>query len=592
MAQTVQQFLDAIIGQQGYKPTGWDAVDQDPGYVARATIGQNAPMAWDQLLQSIAGGQFQVTPESFDQLFTDRLGGEYNYGGGLQSQEFGALSPEVQAWARQNPQQFIASLMKVRNPANGSLLSIGAEGGFANPELITAGPNGLNFANAGYMPIKDQWYDGQDFWGPLLVAAAAGAGAGGFLGGGETAAGAGEATVVGDMGSGSGWMEPGWEVGTGGGYAGYDAGAVMDAAAGGGGYAAYDAGAVMDAAMTGGGGGAGGSLLSTIASSPVGVVAKMMGLTKADGSLDLGAMVKAGLITAGALGGTGAIGDMMGGGGAPGGGGGGPGGGSFSDAAWASADASLRNMLIATAMNRPNQSNPYGSVTWEQDPETGQWTSRTEFSPEQDALYQQSVDSSLLSGGIADMALLNNYERFMNPINFDAMPEAPIRPGQTAYDAMMSRLEPQIASDRDTLATKLANQGIDIGSRAYAEANRLTGQRENDLRLQAASQSIPLDMQARKDAMGEQVTASQLPLSNISTLRQQAQPQMPNFGQTWTPAGAATPPDLLSAAGMQSNYNLGQQNLQTAQKNANMQGLFGIGTSLLGSNGFWNWLGG
>lgn len=122
------------------------------------------------LYQGVASGQIRLTPEQFGQLFS-------NDDGALSQFEFQQFSPEVQAWAMSNPQQFMQSILANRNPANNDLGSIGAEGGHSNLGGVGVTPDGsLDYSNAGYMQVHDdQWYQN-----PLALAAL---GAGIFFGG-------------------------------------------------------------------------------------------------------------------------------------------------------------------------------------------------------------------------------------------------------------------------------------------------------------------------------------------------------------------------------------------------------------------------
>ena len=81
--------------------------------------------------------------------------------------------------------------------------------------------------------------------------------------------------------------------------------------------------------------------------------------------------------------------------------------------------------------------------------------------------------------------------------------QMPVNAGMTAQEAIMSRLDPQLQRQRSQLETQLANQGLVRGGEAYNVALQEQGQRENDLRTQAALQGLQLDMQARQQGLGE-----------------------------------------------------------------------------------------
>jgi hypothetical protein len=140
----------------------------------------------------------------------------------------------------------------------------------------------------------------------------------------------------------------------------------------------------------------------------------------------------------------------------------------------------------------------------------------------------------------------------------------------------MQRLAPQLQQGREQLQQRLANQGIDIGSTAYDRAMMQQAQRENDLLAAATTQGFGVGQQARQTALQEQAYLRNEPLNTLSAVRTGAQvqgPQFVNSAQQATTAG----PDILGAAGMQYNAQMGDFNAkQAAQANLN-QGLMGLG---------------
>ena len=121
-----------------------------------ATVAQNpqaatAPSWYSGIYEDVASGKLQLAPGQFGSLFS-------NEDRQLSQVEFQAMSPQVQAWAQQNPQAFAQSLLAHRNPANQDLASMGAEGGYANPAGIFVNPSTgqLDYSRAGYMDVHDQ----------------------------------------------------------------------------------------------------------------------------------------------------------------------------------------------------------------------------------------------------------------------------------------------------------------------------------------------------------------------------------------------------------------------------------------------------
>jgi len=129
------------------------------------------------------------------------------------------------------------------------------------------------------------------------------------------------------------------------------------------------------------------------------------------------------------------------------------------------------------------------------------------------------------------------------------------------------------------LRTRLANQGITLGSQAYNTEMTQQGQRANDLQLQAALQGINLDQANRSAALQEQAYLQDRPLNLINALRtgnQVQAPQFAQFAQQQTTAG----PDMLGAANAQYQGNIAAYNAEQASNP--MSGLLGLGGTVLG----------
>lgn len=120
----------------------------------------------------------------------------------------------------------------------------------------------------------------------------------------------------------------------------------------------------------------------------------------------------------------------------------------------------------------------------------------------------------------------------------------------------MSRLNPQLDRDRESLRTRLANQGLFSGSEGYNNSVADEGKRENDLYIQAALQGINTGQVARQQGIQEQYAAQDRPLNIVNALRTGNQvnlPQFTNVPQQATTNGA----DLLGAAQLQGQYTSG-----------------------------------
>lgn len=148
--------------------------------------------------------------------------------------------------------------------------------------------------------------------------------------------------------------------------------------------------------------------------------------------------------------------------------------------------------------NRPNQNNPYGSVSWTKDA-NGNWTQTETWDPKikenMDAILQKQKDS------ISGITNFNPYEMTtgkFNPMtsfkygsmNEDGTPAGGDFNSQDFADAftqnLLARVKPQQDIDRSSMETKLRQQGLQPGTEAYDRAykNLLTSQ--GDVNSQAA----------------------------------------------------------------------------------------------------------
>ena len=256
-------------------------------------------------------------------------------------------------------------------------------------------------------------------------------------------------------------------------------------------------------------------------------------------------------------------------------------------AAQETAAGNLEAARQATAANRVNQVTPYGNLSYAitgADPYGNPtWTATQTLSPAQQQLLDYQNQTSLGLGKLAGQGL-GYVENMLNtPFDTSKLPSTGFNPSQSYQEAYMQRLAPQLQMGREQLAQDLANKGIDIGSKAYENAMRMQAQRENDLLLGATTQGFGVGQQARQSALQEQAYLRNEPLNTLSAVRTGAQvqgPQFVNSAQQATTAG----PDILGAAQMGYNAQMGDFNAkQAAQANLN-QGLFSLGGAALMSD--------
>jgi hypothetical protein len=252
----------------------------------------------------------------------------------------------------------------------------------------------------------------------------------------------------------------------------------------------------------------------------------------------------------------------------------------YSAAAQQTAQGNLDAARAATAANRVNQITPYGRLEYAvtgQDPYGNPtWTATQSLAPAQQQLLDYQNRTSLGLGELTDKGLSYVSNMLDNPFDTSALPSTGFNPSQSYQDAYMQRLQPQIQQGREALDVKLANAGIPVGSEAYRRAQLAQSQRENDLLATATTQGFGVGQQARQTALQEQAFLRNEPLNTLNAVRTGSQvtgPQFVNSSQQATTAG----PDLLSAAGMQYNAQMGDFNSKVAQQAAFNEGLYGLG---------------
>lgn len=210
------------------------------------------------------------------------------------------------------------------------------------------------------------------------------------------------------------------------------------------------------------------------------------------------------------------------------------------------------------------------------------WSQQMNLTPEAQKALDEQLALNTKYGEVANLGFDRARELFENPqLDTSLLPDRAMDVGQTAQQAIMSRLQPQLEQSEEQLRARLANQGIGLGSTAYGREQNLAGQRRNDLELQAALQGINLDQANRSAALQEQAYLQDRPLNLINALRSGNQVQAPQFQQF---AQQATTPgaNLLGAADAQYGGALDQYNAGQAQDGGMMSGLLGIAGGFFG----------
>ena len=225
-------------------------------------------------------------------------------------------------------------------------------------------------------------------------------------------------------------------------------------------------------------------------------------------------------------------------------------------AAQAQTLGNLAGAQQAVQANRVNQVTPYGNLNYSQTTDANgnpTWTATQSLSPELQSLTQSSLQGLQQS---------------------QANPMYGINPGENYSQAIMRRLQPQMAQSAESNTAALANQGIVPGTQAYENAMRTFNQGQNDLLTSAQIQGMNTGLQAQQ--LQNQTAA------NVKSLA------TPNFINAPTQAAVAGP-DYTGANATAIANQIAQQNAALGAKTNLTSGLLGLGSSaILGAGGLGN----
>jgi Chaperone of endosialidase len=254
----------------------------------------------------------------------------------------------------------------------------------------------------------------------------------------------------------------------------------------------------------------------------------------------------------------------------------------YTGAANATAAGNLEAARATAAANRTNQVTPYGNLTYTANPGTDPYgntlyTATQTLAPAQQAILDQQ---NQLNQGLMQTANtgLNYANSILSQPGVDTskLPSYGIDPGQSYSDAIMARLSPQIAQEREMSDAQLANQGIAQGTEAYTNAKRQLAQNQNDRQLAAVTAGMNTGLTANQQAFNQQAYNQMQPINVINALRTGSQVQNPSFAST--PMQASTGgADILGATQAGYNAQLGATNAQNAASGNFMGGLMNLG---------------
>lgn len=288
----------------------------------------------------------------------------------------------------------------------------------------------------------------------------------------------------------------------------------------------------------------------------------------------------------------------------------------------AQADANLDAARFNAAINRPDQIAPGGTLTNTlrpgadlANPLPGDFIQTTTLDPAQQALFDTDTRISQNFLNTAESALGRVQGAIGQDFSTAGLPDLRGAAGgglpaltqgspdarQRVEEALLARLEPQFARDREAVESRLLNAGIERGTEAFARESDRLDRAQTDARLQAVlaggqeqSRLAGLESSIRGQLFGEGVTNTELdnsaraqgiqelaflrslPINEVNALRTGSQVNTPTFPGV-TPTNLA-PNDPIAIATLAAN----QRNAAASNQQSGFNSLLNAG-ALLGS---------
>ncbi len=235
--------------------------------------------------------------------------------------------------------------------------------------------------------------------------------------------------------------------------------------------------------------------------------------------------------------------------------------------------ANKATAITQQGLNATNQRTPQGSLTYSQ---VGTWPdgtpryeSTTQLAPEQEALYNQYTENQRKLGAVGGEQIDKIGAILGTPFNVNDAAT------NQQFDMYRKLLDPVWNQREAALDTKLANQGIPVGSEARTNAYRDFGMGRDNAYTSAGIAS-------RAQAVSEALAQRNQPFSEVSMLQGGSAPTSPTWNQT--PNVNVQGTDVIGANQQNFNNQFQNYNAELTSRNA-MYG--GIGSILAAPIGGW-----
>ena len=281
-----------------------------------------------------------------------------------------------------------------------------------------------------------------------------------------------------------------------------------------------------------------------------------------------------------------------------------------------------------TLANRPNQTNPYGSLTWSMGPD-GQWTQRQTLSGTGQSAFDSATNgqanlSSMLGLGVSTNGLSDWGDAGSLTDGVSAMPDGGFGASQQVIDAVKGLQQPGITQARDAERARLAAMGITLGSDASNTSERNLGNAQSDADMKAIlagtqeygnvfnrglaqrqqgvsenEKSFNMAQALRGAQSQERLGYNSANQGNLAALNGVKSSLTPGFA-SFNPASSLAPQNQYQAGLDMYNAALAQQNADSAAGAGRTagyaqlagQGLGALGGVARGASGLWDWING
>jgi hypothetical protein len=289
--------------------------------------------------------------------------------------------------------------------------------------------------------------------------------------------------------------------------------------------------------------------------------------------------------------------------------------------------------------NRPNQITPWGTQSWtsqaEVDPSSGQpitsWTQNTTLSPQSQAALDSQMALDTGKSQLAQSFMGRVADDYSKPFDMSGLPDRAGSPQtglpgmggdissgvgdasrQRVEQGLLDRLRPEQQFQTEALETKLVNQGLTPGSKAYDRAKQAQGDQfsrdqfnalmmggqeqmnqfnmakgageyanqQNQQQFGQNLQSGNFQNQNRQQAIAEQALRRGMSLNEMNALltgTQVGMPSMPSFNTSNSAGGV----NYSGAADSQYNAAMNAYNAKQQQQQGMMSGLTGLASTAM-----------